>query len=185
MASPLEITIPNNALPAVLQLANGKVVLEAGMRPRVRKIPFGPGTAVEVTTTAQLGANEIVRDILVEVLTPETTGATKNLDIGTLSSESGGDADGFADAIDVSAAGIFRPGYTLDGTGHWYVSATRGAKLALLDAGSSATIPGLYAEKPYIVKSLAARTLSYTRNGVLTEATGYIWVFSDEINAAL
>ena len=59
----------------------------------------------EVDLGHQLPPNGLVEGGILEVVVEETTATTKTLSIGTLSSESGGDADGFDAAVDVSATG--------------------------------------------------------------------------------
>lgn len=52
-----------------------------------------------------LPADGLIEGGILEVTTAEATATIKTLSLGTLSSESGGDADGFDVAVDVSATG--------------------------------------------------------------------------------
>src|SRR6185437_12449420 len=59
-------------------------------------------TGAEQDTGWDLPAKAMVLDVLVDVETAEATGGTKTMTVGLKSSESGGDADGFA--VGLSAA---------------------------------------------------------------------------------
>lgn len=76
----------------------------------VYKIPytaadFADNSEVEL---ADLPSEGIVTDVVNVVTTAEATATTKTLDAGMLSSESGGDADGFHDGVSVAAAGVIQ-----------------------------------------------------------------------------
>lgn len=129
-------------------------------------IPVGHGDGTtENDTGFNLPATAIVEDVLVNVTTAEATGGTKTLDVGLLSTETGGDANGFAAAVDVSSTGLKRPEGTFTaGTNETYLSAnTRGALLATAVAGANvATDVGTYAEKPFLTDSVTAKSVSWT-----------------------
>lgn len=81
-------------------------------------------TGSEQDTGWDLPANSIVLDVFVNVTTAEATGTTKTLDVGLLSSESGGDADGFLDGVSVASTGIVRGAATYtNGVNQNYISA--------------------------------------------------------------
>jgi hypothetical protein len=130
------------------------------------KVPFVKKTS-EFDTTIDLPANMLVADTLVEVVTNVASGT---IDIGLLSSESGGDADGFVDGQDCATAGIFRPGATLT-TGSnevYYSAAIRGALLRSLTAGSDlATDVGTYEEIVHLCDG-TAKSLTYTTLQVIS-----------------
>ena len=96
----------------------------------VRTAPDGS----EQDTGWDLPDNSIVRDVFLNVLTAEATGGTKTLDVGLLSSESNGDADGFLSGADVSSTGIVRG--TLDSGGQ-----TLGALLTADEGGTGELVP--------------------------------------------
>ena len=75
----------------------------------------------------------IVLDVFLNVKTPEATGATKTLDVGLKSGESGGDTDGFLDGVSVAAAGMKKG--TLASGGQ-----TKGALLRV-DEGGGVLVP--------------------------------------------
>lgn len=110
-------------------------------------------TGSEQDTGWDLPAKSVVYDVFVDVTAAEVTGTTKTLNVGLLSSESGGDTDGFLDSVSVAATGIKRgvPTITTGSNEVFFASSTRGALLASLTAGSDAAGDvGTYYEKPHI-----------------------------------
>ncbi len=95
-----------------------------------------------------LPADGVVLDCILAVDTAATSTA-KTMDIGTLSSESGGDADGFCDGISGAATGLIVPTLA-DG------AATRGA-LMRVDESAGDLVP-----EPYDVTEQTARSISLT-----------------------
>lgn len=59
----------------------------------------------EHATNAIIPANAVVQDAYINVITAEATGATKTLSVGTLSSESQGNATGFITGLSVASTG--------------------------------------------------------------------------------
>ena len=135
-----------------------------GMQLRVKKIPItSTPTGAEQDTSFDLPSGAVVRDVLVDVTTAEATGATKTLDVGLLSSESGGDADGLLDGVSVAATGLVRGVATLTvGSNETYfASSTRGALLATLVAGTDvATDVGTNYEVPHLGDSVTAKSVT-------------------------
>lgn len=115
-AGDLIINPTNGELVTVGDAAAGTVAAGFGRNTKKISIGFADGTT-ETDTSWDLPANALVRDIYVNVTTAEATGTTKTIDIGLLASESGGDADGFVDALPVSATGVIYP--TLTTTATW------------------------------------------------------------------
>lgn len=128
-----------------------------------KAIRMVPGNNTPVDTGWDLPAQAMVVDVLVKVDVSESGGT---VDIGTLAGESGGDADGFADGLDVSTTGLKRPGATV--TGGVFSARTRGALLSDYAVGTNADDRGLYLEKPYLTDSVAAKSVGYTRSGTFT-----------------
>jgi hypothetical protein len=103
----------------------------------------------------------------------QTIDATETLEVGLLSSESGGDADGFLDAISIATAGWVRPAMTFTkGSSQYYVSAcTWGEYFFDLD-NTGATSKGLAgadgagtAGQPFLESHIGdgtAKSLTYT-----------------------
>lgn len=103
-------------------------------RVKVIRINASDGTG-ENDTGWDLPSTAIVTKVLVNVKTAEATGTTKTIDVGLLSTESGGDADGFLDGIDVSTTGLKGPGVTVTetaGVNETYISAVASTYGALL-----------------------------------------------------
>lgn len=122
-------------------------------------------TGSEQDTGFDLPQNCIVFDVFVKSRVAEATGATKTIDVGLLSSETAGDADGFLKAIDVSATGL-KGGvatYT-DGASQNYVSAnTIGALLFDGLVGSNAAgEAGTINRTPHLVTGSNAKSVTYT-----------------------
>lgn len=150
---------------------------------------IGSGTSAEVDTTFDLPARGQVHDVLVRVVTAETTGTTKTLDVGLLSSESGGDADGFLDGISVAATGMKRGTFVATvGSNNTYLGAagthTIGAlSTQLLIAGedTAAGGDGVGIKAPFLTDSVTAKSVSYSRGSTLTELQAYIFILYSEI----
>lgn len=104
----------------------------------------------EVDLGANIDAGIVVRDVYAYVNTAETTATTKTIDVGLLSSESGGDANGFLAGLSVASAGVVLP--TLDSGGQ-----TLGALLYIDESGAG----GLEQEN-FSTDSVTAKSLSAT-----------------------
>lgn len=123
-------------------------------------------TGSEQDTNYDLPANAEVIEARIKVATAEATGATKTLDVGLKSSESGGDADGFVDGASVAAAGIVRPAaaLTAGGTETYFSATTIGALLAPAFAAgaNSAGDVGSNYERTFLTSSVTAKSVTYT-----------------------
>lgn len=93
-----------------------------------------PADGAETTHADDLPTAGVVLGAWLDVTTAEATGTTKTLDVGLLSSESGGDADGFLVGADVSAVGIVKG--TLASAGQ-----TLGALLRVDESGAGVLVP--------------------------------------------
>jgi hypothetical protein len=107
-------------------------------------------------------AGDIIDHVFIKVRTAEVTGSTKTIDVGLLSSESGGDADGFLDGVSTAATGIISPALTNG-------ARTQGLLLTDDEDGSGALVP-----MPYVVTT--AVSLTYTHGDVPTELDAEIHV---------
>jgi hypothetical protein len=98
------------------------------------KIPFSKNTSEE-DTSVDLPSGVVVEDIAVYVTDEVASG---ELDVGLLSTEASGDADGFLDGISCATAGFIRPTATVtSGSSEEYLSATDyGVLLADFEAGA-------------------------------------------------
>lgn len=125
------------------------------------KVPFSNSEAAETDTYLDLPADVIVRDVLVDV---GTAVDSSSIDIGILSSEDNGNADGFADGVSCATATMVRPGVTVTtGTTEVYYSAnTRGALISSFNAGTDAADDnGVYAESIHVCDG-TAKSVTYT-----------------------
>lgn len=119
----------------------------------------------ETDSAWDLPDSSVVLDVFIKVDTPESTGTTKTLDVGLLSTESDGVANGFLDGVSIATAGVVAGAATVtDGTAQNYVSAkTYGAFLVDSEVGGNAAgTAGVIMKKNYTVDSGTARSVSYT-----------------------
>ena len=119
------------------------------------KVKVLPVTVVALATEQDTGwdlpAKSIILDVWLDVTTLETTGGTKTIDVGTLSTDSG-DANGFCDAISVAAAGRINAEAVISGAAadaFWNTN-TRGVLLSIFQQGGDGNLDnaGLYARIP-------------------------------------
>lgn len=133
------------------------------------RIPFAKSTT-EVSTGFVIPAGAVVNDVYIEVATAV---AESTIDIGILSTETGGDADGFLDGESCATAGKVQ---------HVQFNATAGSNTlgALLVAGDikSADSTALYFSVPkQHVGDGVAKTVTYTTSN--HAVAGYIWIVFD------
>lgn len=155
-----------------------------GFYPGIFVLEFDIGkVAGEIDTGYDFKKGDLVfPQCSVRVATAEATGTTKTVDVGILSSESGGDADGFLDGVVTSATGVVTLTVTAtDGTSQNFIAAA--PKLgALLRAGTlggdAADTAAALIPAPWVCDGVA-KSLSYTIGSTATElvAKGYIVFF--------
>lgn len=126
---------------------NQQVNLVKTLRVPITRVAAG----TEQDTGIDLPAGAVVIDVFVDVRTAETTGTTRTFDLGLLSGESGGDADGFLDNISTVSAGRKVPSLVSG-------SVTRGALLRETVTGSGAATHS----SPVIFPIATARSITYT-----------------------
>jgi hypothetical protein len=107
----------------------------------------------ETDTGVNLPAKALVLDVSLDVQTAEATGGTKTLDVGTLSSESGGDANGFLVGISAAGTGLIVPSLAAAGV-------TLGA--LLIETVTDSNSDTLSARKPYATTLHTAKSITYT-----------------------
>lgn len=146
-----------------------KIVIDE--RPNVRHhgvIWYNGSTTNETTTGVQLPYMSAVWDVQLEVVTAGTSGTT--LKVGLLSTESGGDADGYIVSRLVSTAGfIADTSFITSGASvDYYPVSTTGVFLAKAVTGTGVYTAtkyltgGLSRIPHFIVNAASARTISYT-----------------------
>jgi hypothetical protein len=139
-------------------------------------LPFGIGSsaATETSTGCVLPANLLVKDAYIKVI---DTDATETIDVGLLSSESGGDADGFVLATSVATGGYVNPWPVVTGgTNIDYVVHTAGygayLKQGIAGADAVATVGGF--ARRYHLTDGTAKTVTYTTTAGTDTAAGLI-----------
>lgn len=156
-------------------------VVGAAMKVKKLTISTTP-TGSEQDTTWDLPAKALVLDIWVDVTAAEVTGTTKTLDVGLLSSESGGDADGFIAGLSVASTGVKVPGYARDGGSAYFDTNTKGVLISSFVQGSGTDDRGLYAVKAHSAGSVTAKSVSYTAGDTdWNEFRGSIYILYVEI----
>ena len=139
------------------------------------KIPFTKKTA-EFDTGIDMPVPSEILDAVVEVVTA-ASGAT--IDVGLLSTETAGDADGLVDGVSCATAGFYRGQAALDGGAAYFASNTRGVLMSAFVQGTNADDRGLYIEKPHLVQGTNAKSVSYTTSN--HTVAGYIHIFYVEL----
>lgn len=131
---------------------------------QIKELRIGSNpTGSEQDTGWDLPDNSIIRDCWLYTDTAEATGATKTIDVGILSSEAGGDADGLLDGVSVSATGNKRGVYTTAAT-------TYGALLRVDNDGGSHYSPALH------IGDNTAKSISFTSGSAFSEFRGSIFI---------
>lgn len=153
--------------------------------PIVKILPIKRVQATTETDTGfDLPTKGIVWDVFLDVVTAEATAGTKTVDVGLLSSESGGDADGFLDGAVNSAIAVVRGSITVtDGTNQNFIAAapTLGALLRSGVLGTDAAGEAAALIKTPHVLNGTAKSVTYTLGANnMTEFVGnIIVVYSD------
>lgn len=137
--------------------AEVNAVADLSVNGAVVKTKVLPITLVASTSEQDTGwdlpTKAVVLNAFVDVTTLEATGTTKTVDVGLLSSETNGDADGFLDGVSVAAAGV-KQGSLVAG------SVTRGLLLRETVTGSGSATHS--SPNTYSVSAGVARSVSYT-----------------------
>ena len=138
-------------------------------------IPFGVSDNSETTTYIELPADMAVINAFIDV---STLDATETIDVGLLSSEANGDADGFIAAASVATAGkVFPNAAVTDATEDYFSACTIGALLQdTFAAGADvATDVGTFVRRPHVCDG-TAKTVTYTGSAGSDTAVGMIWL---------
>lgn len=138
--------------------------IDLGRKQQVYKLPFSyvdqAGDATETDTGFDLPVCLLSPWGMVQVTAAD---ASITIDVGLLSSESGGDADGIMDGIATDNAVIVKP--TLLASGD-----TMGALMSVLDSANA----GDDAPESHVVTGAAAKSITYTLLTGANTAKGYI-----------
>lgn len=175
-----------------IDFESGSVLKSAGTAitlVKVKKLSISSTpTGSEQDTTWDLPAKSIVIDAFVDVTTKETTGATKTLDIGLLSTEAGGDVDGFADGISVANVGIMRANVKQTvGTNETYLTEPQeiGSLLKSYAVGTDTNgDTGFLIQRPHITS--ASKSVVYKAGSSdWAEFRGAIYIIYTEVGSPL
>lgn len=151
---------------------HNEIYLDRGLETML-VIPYAIGdtaAATETDTGFNIPANAIVRPMGVSV-DVKTNEASKTVSFGILSSESGGSATGFANAVTGANIATVAPGYTI--ASGVYSANTFGTLLSDFVAGTNADDRGLFATKPFIGNGTAT-SVSYTLSAGSAAQAGFL-----------
>lgn len=137
--------------------------------------PFSANTS-ETDTGLDFPKNVWIYDVALEVVTVD---ASETMDVGILSSETSGDANGLAAAMSVATAGWVRLYAITDTTTEDHVATPyKGALMGLGTAGTStANDTGNHGGLGHVVTSSSGQSLTYTHSAGTDTAAGYGYVF--------
>lgn len=171
LALAVPLVVPSDAEAVSIQNRN-----RSGQRQALEQLvmPIGlSASASEVDTGFDIPSTGVIVDAYIYVTTAEATGATKTLDLGLLSSESGGDANGFAVGVDVSATGVKRLSLLSSGQ-------TKGALLSEDESGAGVLVP-----RPFDCASVTAKSVSRTLgSNDWVEFVGYLVILYSPLPTA-
>lgn len=148
----------------------GRIVTEGGYAPYTKTLKLvADGTTVERDTGYDLPARAIVRDVFVYVTAAAS--AASVVDVGLLSSSSGGDADGFLDGISSTGTGLKLGAFTAS-TSVGATANTFGVLLSHFNAGSTVNVNQLATNKSFASDAVTAKSISWTINSTDTTFRG-------------
>ena len=160
MAPGGQFVVKTDVVPGTIQT----IKVDTNQRNQVAVIPFAIGDTSAATETDTgfdfPAASAVLPTPMVRVLTVD---ATETIDVGLLSSESSGDADGFVNAVALDTAVLVKA--TLLASGD-----TMGALLSVLDSANS----GDDAPEAHVVTGAAATSITYTLTAGSDTAEGFI-----------
>lgn len=157
--------------------SQGRIIIRPGIAAQTVAIPFGASNNVETDTGLDLPSNCLITayDISLRVTTVD---ATETIDVGLLSSESGGDANGFITAASVANSGFVEllpqitGGTNIDYVGTRYVGDLLATSIAGADA--VATVGG-FTSKRYRTDG-TAKSITWTGSAGSDTAAGYVYL---------
>lgn len=139
-------------------------------------LPFAASNTTEVDTGFALPKNSVIYPWEMFILV-DTLNSGKTIDVGILSTESAGDANGFIAGLSLTTAGMIKPSNTLtQGTNAHYISATTWGVLFMAAACMGANTAEQNAVPlftPYICATSPCH-ISYTTSSADTVSVGRI-----------
>jgi hypothetical protein len=171
----------------------GNVVEHLGVTPQTHLVPLGRSGSdkvmifpmvfnsggTETDTGLDLPYKAHVYDVAVEVVTVD---ATETVDIGLLSSETAGDADGLVAAVSVASSGFVKPFVNTAGGNETYVSSAKyGALMGPSIVGTDVDKDnGVARGWGHVVDGANAKSITYTPSTSDTFA-GYGYVYFKQL----
>ena len=137
----------------------------------VKVIPLvGAGSTSEQDSAYDIPTYGRVVDAAILISAASSAGSS--IEVGLLSSESGGDADGFIDVLGTTSTGVKAPGFVASTSGSpdvFWASNTYGVLLSTFNAGTTAASDfGLAMKKDHLNDSVTAKSVSWTLNSTGT-----------------
>jgi tetrahydromethanopterin S-methyltransferase subunit F len=155
-----------------------RVQLDRSGTHKVVVVPWSAATSAnaEVDTGVDLPKDSIVTDVRVQVVTAESS---KTLNVGLLSTGTGGSATGFVNAVSTTTAGYPALATVTVGSNENYLSAfTYGTLLGSLKVGvDTAGRTGQTYLPGYVVTGSNTTRLTYTTSSGAASAAGYFYAF--------
>lgn len=150
------------------------VVVNKNVSEKVLVAEFGASDNTETDTAVDFPLDVHITDARIYVITAD---ATETLDVGLLSSETAGDANGLLSLASVANTGWVAPAAATTGSNEQYLSAvTYGALMGSFLAGSDvATDTGTFLKFGHIVTGSNAKSLTYTGSAGSDTAAGLIF----------
>jgi hypothetical protein len=152
-----------------------KLVLNSAGVDKVMIAPFSY-EAAETDTGLDFPYGSWIKDVAVEVVTAD---ATETIDVGLLSTETSGDADGLLATVPLDSTGFVKGATTQTGGSETYVKTMLYG--VLMGAGvvgtDSASDFGLVPVSGHIVTGANAKSLTYTCSSGSDTAAGYIYAY--------
>lgn len=142
-------------------------------------IPF-TGGSTEVDSGIDFPNNVWVKALMVDVVTADTT---ETLDVGILSTETSGDANGLLSAVSLGIAGMIKPIATTTGTTETYISTySYGALMGPGVVGTNAESDfGLGHITGHFVTGANGRSISHQASAGTDTGAGYIHIWFDHL----
>lgn len=143
---------------------------------------FEASDATETDTGIDFNYDTFIHDVIVQVVTVDSG---ETLDVGLLSTETSGDADGFRKLVSVATAGypsdtaVITSGSNCD---YWPVS-TYGELLFTCITGTDTNVTTLGGKSPigpHVITGANAKSLTYTGSSGSDTAAGYIHYWFEE-----
>ncbi len=162
---------------AGLTPTNHSLVLDRNGVDKCLIAPFSVVSTTETDTGLDFPRNVLITAVLIEVTTNDSGEA---LNVGLLSSESLGDADGLLVALSLATAGFVKPVVTTAGTGETYIStAAYGLLMGPAKVGTNTDGDfGMASAMGHVINATTAVSLVYSNHQTNADTgVGYIYAY--------